>query len=230
MTHLIKRAATGMFSIFGVGMMTIAAFSAIDQARTKAQAQATVDSWPAASRQAASALLAKYGAPDSAGAKYLSWRLRGEWTRVSVYRDDEPAKRNGIVEDVVRFEAPLESWRDLKDLGLGVRYEAIGETLSAASASEQANTLALNLAVDVIKGRRTAREARDFYAKAQKLAAAGKSSDYALSLKFEPAQGPPAIQPGEIWPWPYTRGFKLEPGEAPPPTQPQAPSPLWSLP
>jgi hypothetical protein len=220
MKILARRAALGILSIAAVGAVSIAAFSAVDQVRTQAQVQTLIAQWPPASRLAAGTMLEKYGAPDSATSNGLIWRRRGNWTRIEVYRDEHPAKRNGILESVVRCTVPVASWADLNALELGVSYEPIGEMLSSASESEADNILALNVAFDVIKGRRSVPDARKFYLKTTGLAMSGKSSLYMQGLRFEPARGENSVQAGQILPWPYTRGFKFEPAEGSPPVQP----------
>jgi hypothetical protein len=202
MKVLIRRAAASILSVFAVGAMTIASFSAMDQARTLAQTQALIAGWPARSRHAAGALLEKYGAPDSAMADGLTWRRRGDWERVEVHRDEAPATRLGLIENVVRYDAPAGSWRDIYMMDLGVSYEPIGKLLSAASRSEETNTLALNVAFDVISGRRSFEDARVFYKRTTRLALAGKSSTYTRGLLFKPAQAERRRQPGQLWPLP----------------------------
>lgn len=207
MKPLMKRAATGILSIFAVGAMTMAGFSGIDRVQgTQGPPimglQALTASWPAASLLTANLMIDKYGPPDSATNEALTWRHRGDFERIEVYRDEDPVRRSGILEHVVRYDVPVGSWRDLYMLVLGVNYEPIGQMLSAASASEQANILALNVADDVIKDRRDVWQARAFYLKTMELARAGKSSDYTRGLRFKPMREDKHAQPGQIWPLP----------------------------
>jgi hypothetical protein len=57
-------------------------------------------------------------------------------------------------------------------------------TLSARSDSEQANTLALNLADEIARGKRDVESARLFMTETLRKAAAGKSSPYMDGLLF----------------------------------------------
>jgi hypothetical protein len=56
--------------------------------------------------------------------------------------------------------------------------------LSAQSESERFNYLALNLADEIVNGKRTADQAKDFYLKTSRLAASGKSSPYMDGFLF----------------------------------------------
>ena len=202
MKVLIKRATASILSVFAIGAMTITSFSALDQTRTLAETRDLIASWPARSRLAASAMLEKYGAPDSAMEKELIWRRRGDWELIEVYHDEDPAVRAGILQDVVRYEVPAGSWRDIYMMDLGVSYEPIGKMLSATSGSEKTNTLALNVAFDVIEDRRSFEEARAFYHSTLELARAGKSSAYTARLMFKPTPASRQRQPGQLWPLP----------------------------
>jgi len=147
-------------------------------------------------------MIDKYGPPDSATDLTLIWRHRGDFERIEVYRDEDPVRRAGILEHVVRYDAPVGSWRDLYMLVLGVNYEPIDQMLSAASRSEHANILALKVADDVIKDRRDVWQARAFYLKTMELARAGKSSDYTRGLRFKPMREDKRAQPGQLLSFP----------------------------
>ncbi len=199
MKPYLGRTAALIASIVTAGVLAGAALS---EGPTPAAVSALIAEWPAPSRLTAWNLLEKYGPPDSALSQDLIWRRRGDWERVEVHRDENPRWRAGIVENVVRYEVPVGSWRDLFMLQLGVSYEPIGQMLSAASASEQTNTLALNVAVDVIQRRRDVMGARQFYMKTLDLARSGKSSDYTQGLLFRPQHGIKPVQHGQLWPMP----------------------------
>ena len=158
--------------------------------------------WPAASRAIAAQLMDKYGAPDAVEEDGMVWRRRGDWLWIAVHRDIDFSKGYGCLQHAVRYETPIGRWRDLDTLAIGVQYEPIGEVLTAASDSEAANILALNLAVDVVEGRLSAGQARALHAKTLDLALSGKSSASMRKLLFKPARRPKPRQPGQLWPMP----------------------------
>ena len=82
---------------------------------------------------------------------------------------------HGKVEDIGRFD---------RSIVVDTNY---GE-LSYCSDSEKIDFLALNLADEIARGRKTAAQARGIYAKVSALAAAGKSSPYLEGFIFKPGR------------------------------------------
>jgi len=149
--------------------------------------------WPQIPRAAAGKMLERYGPPDEASQSRLGWHERGKWSSIAVYRNEDFLRRSGVLEERVRFETPVGRWRDLSALQVGVTYDPLARELVASSESEEVNTLALNVAVDVIRRRRDVLSARDFYRKTLDLAMSGKSSRYTRELLFSPTRRPPAV-------------------------------------
>jgi hypothetical protein len=150
------------------------------------RAQTVISDWPERSRALAETLLQEYGAPDETGPSRLSWSNRNPWRKVEVERDSlDPARPTGLLQSVA-YDVPLRRWRALGWFGRGVDYDPVSRELIARTRSEATNRLALNLADEVIRGRRTAEEARAFYDQTVALALAGKSSPYTIRLLFHP--------------------------------------------
>lgn len=146
-----------------------------------------ISRWPVKSRALAGVMLEKYGTPDEMVSSQLSWRGRRPWTRVVVFRD--PAAGDGsdhLLEAVAYGEVHLDRWRELAALGRGAAYDPVTHELLARTDSEATNYLSLNLADEVIRGRRSAADARDFYDAASNLSLYGKSSPYMSGLLFRP--------------------------------------------
>jgi len=154
--------------------------------------------WPEVPRLAADEMLQRYGVPDEIAGNRLQWNGRGDWLYTTVYRDEDLARRSGVVEQAVRYRVPVGNWQDLSALAIGVSYDSVQAALVASSESEEANTLALNVAVDVIKGRRGVDEARKFYRRTLDLSLSGKSSRYTRRLLFKPT---PMKKERERPPW-----------------------------
>jgi hypothetical protein len=76
--------------------------------------------------------------------------------------------------------------RALAGFGGGLRVSDDGRRLSARAASEDRAFLALNLAYEVMKGRRDQLQARAFYEHELRLRQAGRSSPYMSGLLYEP--------------------------------------------
>lgn len=153
-------------------------------------AQAFIESWPEKTRTAARALIDKYGSPDGVTDRELVWNDKDPWTQVRVYRDaaslDDPAKRDAFIQDTVDYKVPKDKIADLAKFDDGLVVDEARGTLSAHGESEQANTLALNLADDVVNGTKSVASARSFMRDTLEKAAAGKSSSYLDRIRFQP--------------------------------------------
>src|SRR5207237_7626111 len=67
-----------------------------------------------------------------------------------------------------------------------VTYKRTEGVLSAKCHDEEANRLALNLTHDIITGRKSAEEAKQFYLQCMIDSRAGKATPYMEKLQFEP--------------------------------------------
>src|SRR3569832_1827717 len=142
------------------------------------RAQTVIAEWPERSRALAESLLQEYGIPEESTPSRLTWKARAPWSRVSVDRDALDAARPSGVLQAVAYEVPLRRWRALGWFDRGVDYDPVNRELIARTDGEATNYLALNLADEIVRGKRTAADARAFYDEAVALAASGKSSPY----------------------------------------------------
>ena len=156
--------------------------------------------WPEPARQAAREMVEEYGAPDRVFSDRLEWGPRGSWRSLTVHLAEDFPRRSGVLEQSVAFDVPPSRWGELAALGFGVSYDPAKRELTASAESQAINRLALNVAVDVVRERRTAMNARDFYRRTLDLQLSGKSSRYTRDLLFEPAPEPfPPIPPARFW-------------------------------
>lgn len=152
--------------------------------------------WSNQSRLAARRLIEEYGAPDEVRYGRLVWNRKGPWKRI-VVRDIRPAyvegDELGLVEQSVDYALMPPPGGGRSAFPDGVAYDPNTGELSARSDREELNFLRLNLADDVARGRLTAPEAKDSYAKIVELEMAGKSSPdlHRLRLGSAPAEGAP---------------------------------------
>jgi hypothetical protein len=152
-----------------------------------AAAEDMIGRWPEQSRALARLMLEKYGSPDELVASQLSWSRRPPWNRIVVFRDpDRGGGSNHLLQSVVYGDVLLGRWRDIAAFGRGAAYDPGTRELTARTDAEATNFLSLNLADEVLRGRRSAADARDFYDAASNLALYGKSSPYMTGLLFRP--------------------------------------------
>lgn len=145
-----------------------------------------VSRWPPGPRLAAIEMHAKYGPPDDVSVERLVWRNAGPFASVAVNRSDV----TGYLEHAVRLDVPLEKIGDLHIFDAGIVIYHLQGEVSARGERESDNLLTLNLAYDVIVGRKTAEEARRAFASLRALGVLGHMPAYAQSLNFRPRSTP----------------------------------------
>lgn len=147
-----------------------------------AEARRIISNWPVASLRTAEVLIEKYGPPDLAIKDRLAWFDNGPWKMTTVYRN--PHEHLDVLEQTIGYTVPREKIRALAQLDVALRLSRDNRELSATSESEEANFLALNLADEVVRDRKSSEQAREFYLKTVLQSNAGKSSPYMKGLLF----------------------------------------------
>ena len=153
--------------------------------------ESVITAWPEKPRTIAHAMIDKYGTPDTFSDRMLVWHDNGAWKRTIVYRDEVehlfPVKHTDFLEQTVAYKVPVDKVGDLAKFDGSVIVDRTRGELSARCDKEENNRLALNLADEIARGKRTVTEARDFFTKTVETKMAGKSSDYMDSLSFTPS-------------------------------------------
>ncbi|HAM36563.1 MAG TPA: hypothetical protein DEB40_14725 [Elusimicrobia bacterium] len=157
--------------------------SGISPEAPAAQALRQVARWPAFAQLVAQMMIEKYGPPQDVFQDRIEWVSCWPWKRIVV----SAAVPSAPLEQVIDYYVPDERLGDLARYPHGlVVYPNQGE-IAARSESESLNRLNLNLAHDIVTGRRTPEEASRFFNKTLELSAAGKTSPYMERLLFEVA-------------------------------------------
>jgi hypothetical protein len=144
--------------------------------------------WPEKTREVAAVTIASYGEPQSAGPDLIVWGKSGPWKRIVLHREELahsfPMPHKDVLQQFVNVAVPADKFDDLAKYDGSVVAERTAGELSARCDKEEANFLAINLAVDVAQGRKSVDEARDYYANAIKQMLAGKVDPYMKGLKI----------------------------------------------
>jgi hypothetical protein len=151
-----------------------------------------VENWPARPKEAATTLMNKYGQPDEMTASMIVWRDKGPWKKTVLMRDeishDFPMPHTDFLQQTINYKVDPDKYDDLARFDGSVVVERTKGTLSARCDKEEMNFLALNLANDIITGKKTVEEARDYYAKTARKFKEGGTDTYLQGLQFTVAQ------------------------------------------
>lgn len=144
--------------------------------------------WPMASKEAVAFMTRKYGAPMAMSADMAVWGKTGPWKRTIVYKTEFahefPMHHTDVMQQWVDYKAPLRLYDELAMYDGSVVLERTSGEMSARCDKEGANFLALNLADDVVKGKRTVAGARKMYGEQIMAMKAGRSAPYTERLMF----------------------------------------------
>lgn len=167
------------------------ALAAQDRVSQSAFDQVTTD-WPKTPRSVAQKMTDKYGLPNEATKSMLIWHNNGPWKRSIVYREEVthlfPKKHTDVLEQFLDLKVPAEKFDDLAKYDGSVMVERTKGEISARCDKEEMNMLALNLAKEIIDGKKGVDEARKEYAKSAMAFMMGKTNDYTDNLNFRSAK------------------------------------------
>lgn len=158
-----------------------------------AEAHRVIAEWPEAPKKAAEKLLDHYGPPNEATPTKLFWYRNGPWRRTVLTADeivhDFPTAHTDYLTQYVGYRVPPEKVSELVAFDGSVLVDRTAGEMGARCDHEAYNTLTLNLAHDIITGKRTVDDARRFYAETASAYVMGRPAPYAESLIFEPVEG-----------------------------------------
>jgi hypothetical protein len=148
-----------------------------------------ISSWPQESQKAAQETMQKYGPPNGFTPTELIWENNGPWKKTVVSAEPWdhhfPMEHKDVLTNVIKYKVPVDQFDELARFdGSVIAYRTPGE-LAARCDKEEMNFLALNLAHEVVTGKRTVEDARQFLAQTAKEFKEGKSSTYTQGLMFE---------------------------------------------
>jgi hypothetical protein len=148
--------------------------------------ESAIRNWPERPRAVAGALIAEYGEPSRFSDNELVWLQNGPWHMTVVHRDAPESflRPKNILEQSIRYDVPAGKISALNKFDAALRFDNGSGELVSQGESESLNLLAVNLAQEIVAGKRTPAEARDFYRKTVRLSESGKSSPYMTGFLF----------------------------------------------
>lgn len=155
--------------------------SAFDQAIAK---------WPPRPRLAAQQMLAKYGVPLEISSETVVWHNVAQYKRIMVTKaeipHDFPKPHMDYLEHTVMFNVPTNKVSALVAFDASITVNKTAGEMSARCDLEGHNILTLNLARDVVEGKKSVAEARKSFGANVVDDVLGKHPAYVEKLQFEP--------------------------------------------
>ncbi len=152
-----------------------------------------MSSWPKASQEAAMFMTQKYGPPAAMSKDMAIWGKTGPWKRTIVfareYPHEFPAHHTDVMQQFIDYKAPADKYDELAMYDGSVVVERTSGEISARCDKEGANFLALNLANDIVTGKRQVNDARRMYGEQIMAMKAGKPAPLTQKLAFEVREG-----------------------------------------
>ncbi|HZA99332.1 MAG TPA: hypothetical protein VE399_11170 [Gemmatimonadales bacterium] len=151
--------------------------------------QEMMSGWPKASKEAATFMKQKYGPPSAMSKDMMVWGKAGPWKRTIVYAREYPHEfpmhHTDVMQQFIDYKASADTYDELARYDGSVVVERTSGEISARCDKEGANFLALNLAHDIVTGKRSVQEARKMYGEQIMAMKAGKSAPYTEKLLFQ---------------------------------------------
>ncbi len=147
-----------------------------------------VSQWPEASRMAVAEITKKYGKPSGVTPEELIWMNKGVWKKICINKMESkhsfPIEHTDMMQQTISYKVPEDKMDDLGKFDGSVTFDRTQGTMSARCDVEGNNFLALNLANDIVTGKKTVEEARIAFADIVKEKMNGSNPAYMQKLMF----------------------------------------------
>ena len=156
--------------------------------------QAMVDkitsTWKSEPKALAHKIIAKYGLPQEASANRLIWMNNGPWKWSELVNEeiqhDFPMPHHDMFYQAIAWRVPADKFDELAEYDGSVIVERTKGEVGARCDKEEANFLAINLAHDLVTGKKGVDEARKAYSEA---VGEMKHEEYMKGLRFTAPMG-----------------------------------------
>ena len=142
--------------------------------------------WKSKPQEVARKMIAKYGQPNEATATRLIWFNNGPWKRTELVNEEIPHQfpkpHHDMLLQAINYRVPPDKFDELAEYDGSVIAERTKGEIMARCDMEEANFLALNLAHEIVTGKKSVNDARKFYAEAMREM---KHPEYKQGFRFD---------------------------------------------
>jgi hypothetical protein len=145
--------------------------------------------WPKEPQESARRLVDYYGEPDEYSESTLTWyNTKDAWKRTVLSKEEAPhnfpSPHTDFLEQFIDYKVPIEMYSKLAAYDGSVIAERTKGELSARCGGTSMNFVAINLAHDIVTGKRTVEEARAEYTRLYKAYKSGEKPPYTQQFQF----------------------------------------------
>lgn len=150
--------------------------------------------WPQEPRASAERLVDYYGPPDEYSRSMLVWYdTKDGWKRTELAREQTPhnfpAPHKDFLEQFIDYKVPVDMYSDLAEYDGSVMVDRTKGEMSGRCAGTSMNFVAINLAHDIVTGKRSVEDARAEYTRLYQAYQKGEKPPYTQAFQFPLPQG-----------------------------------------
>lgn len=149
-----------------------------------------IANWLDQPKRIARVMVDKYGEPSEISANIMIWYNNGPWKRTEL-RNEElnhnfPKPHKDSLKNIINYHVPPEKASDLEKFDGSLLFDRTKGEMSARCDMEAMNLLALNLANEIVMGKRSVDDARQEYGRQVMAFTQKQPAPYTEKLQFEP--------------------------------------------
>ena len=150
--------------------------------------------WPQEPRASAERLVDFYGPPQEYSRSMLVWyNTKDGWKRTVLSREQTPhnfpAQHTDFLEQFIDYKVPVELYSKLAEFDGSVIVERTKGEMSARCGGTSMNFVAINLAHDIVTGKRSVDDARREYTRLYQAYKSGEKPPYTQEFQFPLPKG-----------------------------------------
>ncbi|RTY89829.1 hypothetical protein [Flavobacterium sp. GT3R68] len=184
----MKKAIVILSLILTAGLGNLSAQDTKMSKDKKVMMMPNLSNWPEASRMAVKEITGKYGKADAVTKDELIWMNKGIWKKICINKKETkhsfPIEHTDMMQTTISYKVPVDMMDELGKFDGSVTFDRTQGTMSARCDQEGNNFLALNLAHDIITGKKSVEQARTAYGDIVKEKMNGANPVYMQKLTF----------------------------------------------
>ncbi|RJQ55080.1 MAG: hypothetical protein C4521_03180 [Actinobacteria bacterium] len=160
----------------------------MEQMGMRMDVESAITDWEDDQKDAVHQMIDEYGDPDEVTGNHIFWYNRGPWKRITAHKMRAshrfPMPHMDFLEQTINYQVPPDMADELAKFDGSILFDRTRGEMSARCHQEAMNLLALNLADDIVQGKRSVEDARVEYGRTAMSQMMGEKPDYTQRLMF----------------------------------------------